>query len=391
MTVRDVTRRLRVHWTDVLLAAGVTVAELVGTQVLAQANPTDRQLDLLGAALLVTNSVPLLVRDVYPRPVLLIVSGAACAYMLLGYPGGFFTIGVVLAIWAAVAAGDRLAAALAAGGLVLAALLATVYVHAGHFRDADAPFWLAGWLVASFVLGEVSRSRREYIEQVEQRAIEAERTREEEARRRASEERVRIARELHDVLAHHISVINVQAGVAVHLLDKQPDQARTALTAISEASKDALRELRATLGVLRRVDEAEPRAPVPGLSELDDLVASASAAGLSVSVDTKGDARPLPSGPDFAAYRIIQEALTNVKRHARASRVWISIRHRARDVEITVEDDGTAALGPDPIRPGNGLTGMHERATAVGGTLEAGPRAEGGFRVMARLPVGETH
>jgi signal transduction histidine kinase len=268
-------------------------------------------------------------------------------------------------------------------------VLATIFIHAGHFADVDAPLWLAGWLVASFVLGEVSRGRREYIEQVEQRAIDAERTREEEARRRAGEERIRIARELHDVLAHHISVINVQAGVAVHLIDRQPEQARTALAAISEASKDALRELRATLGVLRQVDEAEPRTPVPGLSSLDDLVARASAAGLAVSIELERDAEPLPSGPDFAAYRIIQEALTNVARHARASRVWISIRRLAGGVEITVDDDGVATPSGEPIQPGNGLTGMRERATAVGGTLEAGPKPDGGFRVTARLPLGE--
>jgi signal transduction histidine kinase len=221
-----------------------------------------------------------------------------------------------------------------------------------------------------------------------ERHAEAERARRQEARTQADQERLRIARELHDVLAHSISVINVQAGVAVHLLDKQPDQARTALVAISQASKEAMQELRATLGVLRQVDDVEPRAPAPGLAGLGDLLETGRAAGLDVSLETTGEPRPLPPATDLAAYRIVQESLTNVTRHAGASRVSVTIRHAPRDVEITVEDDGAGLVPGTTLRLGNGLTGMRERAAAAGGELEAGPRPGGGFRVWARLPSG---
>ncbi|MGH2445205.1 MAG: sensor histidine kinase, partial [Candidatus Limnocylindria bacterium] len=261
-------------------------------------------------------------------------------------------------------------------------------------QDADAPIWITGWLAASYVLGEVSRSRRRYLEQVEQRAIDAERTREEEALRRAGEERMRIARELHDVLAHNISTINVQAGVAAHLLDRQPEQAREALVAINEASREALRELRATLGLLRGVDEEDPRSPAPGLARLDDLVENLRGTGVEVAVEMTGEATgeagptPLPLAPatDLAAYRIIQESLTNVGRHARAARVVITLDYQPETLVITVDDDGAGPPGGAPSY-GNGLTGMRERAVAAGGELEAGPGPRGGFRVRARLPV----
>jgi signal transduction histidine kinase len=373
---------------DILLALSVAVAEIVGTELVARSATATRATDPLVYGLLLANSLPLAFRDRRPIAILALVVASTASYALLGYPGGFITIGVVFGIWAAVAAGRRWAAAL--GGLVVmsAGLIATFVLRAGHFQDPDAPIWLAGWLVAGFLLGEASRGRRQYLAQVEQRAIEAERTREEEARRRAGEERLRIARELHDVLAHNISMINVQAGVAVHLLDKQPEQARSALVAISQASKEAMRELRATLGVLRQVDDVEPRSPAPGLAALDDLVVNATAAGLDVSVDTTGDPTPLPPGADLAAYRIVQESLTNAARHARADRVSISINHGVRDVTITIDDDGVGVAPDEPIATGNGLTGMRERATAVGGSLEAGPRPEGGFRVRAVLPQG---
>lgn len=375
-------------WIDVLLALTVATAEIVGTEILVRATGSQRVLDLAGYGLLIANAAPVALRDRYPKAVLMTVALTAIAYTWMGYAGGFYTIALVFAIWAAVAAGHRLVAVGVAVGLVAAVVVAGFVVASGHALDADAPIWLGGWLLASFVLGEVSRGRRQYLEQVEQRAIDAERTREEEALRRAGEERLRIARELHDVLAHDISMINVQAGVAVHLLDRQPEQARTALIAISQASKEALRELRATLGVLRQVDEAEPRAPAPGLDRLHDLVAGASAAGLSVTVDTSGEPSPLPAGTDLAAYRIIQESLTNAARHSRARQVSISIHHGSRDVVITVQDDGVGLPADTPLRAGNGLTGMRERAAASGGELEAGPRAEGGFRVRARLPTG---
>jgi signal transduction histidine kinase len=389
MTERRLAPLLGLPWADVLLALAVAVAEIVGTEFWLRASGGGA-LDPVGLALLLATAAPLAVRNRYPIAVLSVVTAAAVAYTWLAFAGGFYTVAMFLAMWAAVAAGHRLAAVVAAVALVGSFLLASIVLASGHAVDADAPLWLVGWLVASFVLGEVSRGRQRYLEAVEQRAYDAERTREEEARRRAGEERLRIARELHDVLAHNISMINVQAGVAVHLLDRQPDQARTALVAISQASKEALRELRATLGVLRQIDEAEPLTPTPGLGLLDDLVATSSAAGLTVTVETTGEPRALPPDIDLAAYRIIQESLTNVARHARAGQVSISIGYAPSELVISVADDGVGVAGVTLPHVGNGLAGMRERAAAAGGEFEAGSPPEGGFRVRARLPSGGT-
>ena len=198
---------------------------------------------------------------------------------------------------------------------------------------------------------------------------------------------MRIARDLHDVLAHHISTINVQAGVAAHLLDRQPDQARPALVAITEASREALRELRATLGILRGVDEDDPRAPTPGLSRVPELVETARASGHQVSLEVTGEPRAVAPATDLAAYRIIQESLTNVGRHARATRVVIALEHGPTDLVITVDDDGAGPPDGSAVAGGNGLTGMRERAASTGGDLQAGPGPRGGFRVRARLPI----
>lgn len=386
-----------VTWIDVLIALGAVIAQLGGTIWIVSVAGSDRPLDPVAYSLLIAGALPLLVRDVYPLPVLLVVGAAATAYMLLGYAGGFYTIAVVFAVWAAVAAGYRavsLAVVLALGTVVV---LGGLFVPTGHVTRPDAPIWFGGWLAAALVLGEVSRGRRSYLEQVEQRALDAERTREEEALRRAGEERLRIARELHDVLTHHISVINVQAGVAVHLLDKrsaasaandQTAQARQALITISESSREAMRELRDILGVLRQVDTTDPRAPTPGLDALDDLVAAVGRAGLAVEVQTEGERRPLPVGTDLAAFRIIQESLTNVARHAEARHATVSLRFGPERLEVEIVDDGTGVPEGGMVLAGNGLTGMRERAAAIGGSLEAGPRAGGGFRVLARLPVG---
>jgi signal transduction histidine kinase len=242
--------------------------------------------------------------------------------------------------------------------------------------------------VASLILGETARSRRAYLEEVEQRALEAELSREDEARRRAGEERVRIARELHDILAHRISMINVQSGVGAHLLDRDPDQARRALLAVNQASKEALQELRATLGLLRQVDGPDPRSPVPGLAQLDGVIGSTTAAGVEVRLDVSGQPRDLPTGVDLAAYRIIQESLTNVIRHARAATARIAIAYGRADVVIQVEDDGRGVDERElPTIGGNGLLGMRERAIALGGELETGPASSGGFLVRARLPL----
>jgi signal transduction histidine kinase len=364
----------------VVLVAGVTV---VGTAVLT----AGRGIDVLGYLLLAGGVAPLLGRRRRPRAAMAATVILAFAYDAAGYPGGFYTLPIGIALYTAVDAGFRWTAVGLAAGIVAVFGLVGVAFGRGHITDVTNALWFAGWLVASLVLGEVTRSRRAYVEQVEQRAIEAERSRDEEARRRTSEERIRIARELHDILAHRISSINVQAGMGSRLLDRDPEQARRALVAINEASREALQELRATLGVLRQVDEPEPRAPSPGLAQLDGVIADTAAAGVEVNLEVEGEPRELPSGVDLAAYRIIEEALTNVVRHATAAKAHVAIRYGLAAIDLEIDDDGIGSKLDGSALAGNGLLGMRERAVTLGGELEAGPRPAGGFRVRARLPL----
>ena len=235
-----------------------------------------------------------------------------------------------------------------------------------------------------------SRIWQLHLREVEQRAEEAERTKDEAARRRAMEERLRIARELHDSLTHSISVIQIQAGVAVHLARKRGEEVPPALLAIQEAGADAGRELRETLGVLRSEEDADGS----GLSQLESLVARARAAGLPVTVTVTGAQRPLPAEADQAAYRIVQEALTNVSRHAGAASASVHLHYAPGTLSIQVDDDGKGQVtstgtgnGTRASGPGLGLVGMRERVSALGGQLQAGPRDAGGFRVRAELPA----
>jgi len=257
-------------------------------------------------------------------------------------------------------------------------------------------FYRAGWLVSAGVMAVTFRMWQLHVREVEQRAEDAERTRDETARRRAVEERLRIARELHDSLTHSISVICVQAGVAAHLARKRGEEVPPALLAIQEAGADAARELRTTLSVLRSEDNSDGS----GLSQLDSLVARARAAGLPVMVTVTGARRALPAEVDQAAYRIVQEALTNVSRHAGQARASVQLCYTPGALAVQVDDDGPGAAagasaiaspGTGPVlRPagaGLGLIGMRERVTALGGRFRAGPRDGGGFQVRAELPA----
>ncbi|TMG10732.1 MAG: sensor histidine kinase [Chloroflexi bacterium] len=213
--------------------------------------------------------------------------------------------------------------------------------------------------------------------------------REEEMQRRVTDERLRIARELHDVVSHSISTINVQAGMAAHVIDHKPDEAKAALVTIKQTSRDTLRELRGILNVLRQVDEGESRQPAPGLAQLDVLVDTAVRAGVPVSASVGGLTRALPPAVDLAAYRIIQESLTNVIRHAGRASAQISVDFEPDRVVIEVSDDGRGTGVPDANGwpEGHGLAGMRERAAAVRGELQAGPRPGHGFQVRAALPT----
>jgi signal transduction histidine kinase len=245
----------------------------------------------------------------------------------------------------------------------------------------------AGWLISAGGMAVASRMWLLHLRDVEQRAEEAERTSDEVARRRAVEERLRIARELHDSLTHSISVIQVQAGVAGHLARKRGEEVPPALLAIQEAGADASRELRATLGVLRSQDHyGSEDCDGSGLGQLDGLVKRARSAGLPVTVTVPGTQRPLPLGVDQAAYRIVQEALTNTSRHAGQASASVHLHYAPDALTVQVNDDGEGA-GTTSAGPGLGLIGMRERVSALGGRLHVGPREGGGFQVRAELPA----
>ena len=367
--------------TDVAVAALVAVAQLGLTTLAARRQPDRQALDLLAYLLLAVGPVALLWRRRSPAVVLAVVMASNVLYFGLGYPYGPAWLALIVAFWTAVTGGARRVAwATAVVGLAAYFTLAALLDRVGPATAATIAAHL-GWLLLVLSVSEIALAAR-------QRRQAAERTRAEEARRRAGEERMRIARELHDVLAHNISLINVQAGVALHLMDEQPGQSRTALVAIKQASNDALGELRSVLDVLRQGDEAPPRAPASGLAQLDSLVAGAGATGLEVRTRVEGLPRPLPAGTDLAAFRIVQESLTNVTRHAGPASATVLVRYGPDDLTVRVDDDGrgpAAATGP-----GNGIRGMRERVAALGGELTTGPRPGGGFRVQARLPIDES-
>ena len=333
--------------------------------------------------LLAVGGAALIARRRYPVAVLAITLAVAI-WPGMASQGRPVWIALIVAFFTAVQARQRAAAiASLVIGYVASIWPPWLIGTSGHAGGAFA-VGLALGLLFLLAVAEVIRARG-------QRTAALEHSRQEELRRRAGEERMRIARDLHDVVAHNISVMNVQANTALHLMDRQPDRARSALTTINEVSKQALVELRTVLGVLRAVDESEPRAPVPGLARLDDLADTAAAAGLAVRVEESGQRVPLPADVDLGAYRIVQEALTNSARHSNGSTATIRIAYREDALLIEVDDDGAPR---PPGRPpgqtygaGTGITGMTERAVALGGTLQAAPQPEGGFAVRARLPL----
>jgi signal transduction histidine kinase len=290
----------------VAFALIVGAIEIVGTYFAGQSQPDHRALDAVALAFLAASTVVLVLRRQNPGWVLLIANGITFLYVLLNYPKGPIFLTTIIAFFTAVMQGRRfLAWAVLAAEFVLFPWLPYLLGNEPA-PTSTGMLGLAGWLLVLATVSEIAHIRQ-------QRKM---RAREEETRRRAGEERLRIARELHDVLGHNISLISVQAGVALHLMDKRPEQARVALSVIRDASKEALRELRSVLDVLRQVDEEPPRSPSPGLASLSELVSRASEAGLQVHTEVSGDLKGLPASVDLAAFRIVQEALTNVMRHS---------------------------------------------------------------------------
>ena len=295
---------------------------------------------------------------------------------------GFAHVSFVVAFFVAASAGKRYSAWLVLALAFVWDIWLAPLAYGYGVPPANDALLLAGWLLALVIAAEATRIRAE-------RAAATRANRQTEQRRQQSEERLRIARELHDVIGHDISLINVQASMGLDLMDSQPEQARAALSAIKSASKEALEELRTMLTTLRRDDDdSAPRSPAPGLDRLPELIELTRAAGLSVDVEVAGKAPPLPAAVHLAVYRIIQESLTNVARHAGRARVTVRVAYDDADVRVEIDDDGLApSAGATAIGTGSGITGMRERAAALGGDLSAGFRHGGGFRVSARLPV----
>jgi signal transduction histidine kinase len=344
--------------------------------------------------LVVAHTLPIAVRRRFPLPALAwgLATGLAFAALRLN----LVSLGVAILVYVyTVAARCRRPVSLA--GLAATEAMLTLVWMARPRTVGDGGTLLLDCLIvaAAWWLGDGARRRHEAAVIAEERAAELERAREELARRAVSEERLRIARELHDIVAHGMSIIAVQSGVGAHVLDSQPEEARKALSAIEVTSRQALVEMRRLLGVLRQ--EAEPRgslAPAPGLAEIDGLAAEVAKAGVRVEVHIEGSRPDLPLGLDLSAYRIVQEALTNVVKHAGPASARVHIRYGGGEVAIEVLDDGlgaAAAATGDAGAPqvGHGVVGMRERAALYGGALEAGPLAGGGFRVAARLPLDE--
>ena len=317
---------------------------------------------------------------------LCVASGLAVA--ALGLSPIVLGVAILVAVYSVAAYGTRW---VSLAGLAAAEVgSVAVQLTPGRFQ---APTVVSNALVigAAWLLGHFVGVRRAYTARLEERTAELEQAREELARRAVTEERLRLARELHDVVAHAMSVIAVQSGVGAHVANSQPEEAAKALAAIEATSRAALEELRRLLGVLRQ--DSEPQGdltPVPGLADLDSLLAEVSKAGLGVRLRVEGTPSPLPAGVDLSAYRIVQEALTNVVKHAGPARAQVVVGYGDREVTVEVTDDGrgvTAPAGDGRAGTGHGLIGMRERVAAFNGDLEAGPRPGGGFRVAARLPL----
>ncbi|MER6950322.1 sensor histidine kinase [Nonomuraea sp. NPDC000554] len=370
---------------DAMLVAGVIAITLGGTVLISSESPPGPLPLWLGFVLLAVTSLPLLVRQTRPVATVVAVVTGALLYQALDFPGGASTIPPAIALFTALTVGYRVLA-VSATLVWVAGTLALGWVGTRP-PGVQGTIWFVTSLVAIIILGEMSRHRREQLIAERERVTQAEHAREEEAKRRVTEERLRIARELHDLLAHSISVINLQAGVSEHLIDRDPEQARRALGDIRRVSKEVLVELRGALGVLRDAGEGEePLAPTPGMDRLPELVRRAKTGGIEVVLDLPEDGQELPKSVDLAVYRIVQEALTNIIKHARAARAEVSIRREAGDLLIEVRDDGVG-WAEGASEEGNGLVGMRERAMSLNGSFAAGLAPEGGFRVEARLPV----
>ncbi len=388
---------------DIILAAVMVAITLLGSiaEALARVNGIGETVTTGGHPVVANASwavfllpaaaaLSLAWRRHHPAQVLAVALACVATYSMFRYENGTALLDVFIALYTVAALGSS-RRALIAGGVTVVVLMAASGPPFNPFGPVGGAFFLIpGLVAAAMFFGMAVGSRRSQIRAMEERAVQAERTREEEAARRVDAERLRIARELHDAVAHTLSMINVQAGAAAHVAAEQPERAVEALNAIKAASKEGLREMRSILNVLRQADEADqPTQPAPGLAMLDALVGTACGAGLNTTVRIDGAPRRLPATVDLAAYRIIQESLTNAVRHAGPASATVALAWSDGWLAVDISDTGRGASANGDMTDGvgHGLVGMRERATAVGGTLEAGARPGGGFSVRATLPT----
>nr|WP_246123814.1 sensor histidine kinase [Nocardia bhagyanarayanae] len=374
-----------------LLALFVTVIQVQSAAIAVPLEPVSNPVSGIGYALLIVSGVAVAARRRHPVLVFLVTAVASLVYFGFDFPDRLSYLGLFVALYTLAAYGDGRRSLMIAGGGIT--VLAVGWLIAG--ADVE-PSTAIGWVffrigasVISTTLGENVRSRRVIAADAQERAELAERSRDEEARARVDAERLRIAREVHDTVAHAIAIINVQAGVTAHVLDKRPEQAREALRTIEQTSSRALHEMRAILGVLRDGDEREP---YPGLDQIQELTSKARDAGLEIEIEQAPPVTPLPSAVGSAAYRIVQESITNVIRHVGPTRVTVALEPGIDALRIRVIDEGRRTPTASPARTGSaatgrGITGMRERCRLLGGELDAGARPGGGFEVNAHLPL----
>jgi len=341
-----------------------------------------RSHDALSFVILAVASLALLLRHRAP----LLVAGVAVAALVvwrdvLDYQGRAINIPFLVALYTVALTGSVRRTVFVGTGVSLIAVARTVIAGSGWIAATTS----IGWTISALLFGEGMRARAEFASDADSRARRAEADREREVERRVTDERLRIARELHDVIAHTVSVMTVQTSVAADVLGDRPDEAREALATVRSASREANRELRALVGLLRSPEGGAELAPVPCLADITELVRSTENAGIATDLTWSGRRRSLPSLVELTAYRVVQEALTNVVRHAEASRARVCLGFREEELLVEVADDGTAP--PSANGTGFGLHGMAERVGSLGGRLEHGPRAPAGFGVRAHLPL----
>jgi signal transduction histidine kinase len=362
-----------------VVAAALAIAFLVVASSHIAPTGDDRHLDVLGYALIVAAGGSLALCRRRPDVSVGSVTVILGTYLLRHYVGGpVFVTGWISLFFLSWRSTRRAA-------VTGAVVLCSVLIIAGIVGGADALLLhlvFVGWSASAVFLGEAMRNRRSYLTELEERTRYLEHTREEEAGRRVAEDRLRIARDLHDSVAHAMATINVQAGAAAHVVDRRPEAAKEALTVIQRASAEVLDELGAMLRLLRDDAEGLERAPTPGVEQVTELVASMSDANLSVSFQPSGALEAVPKPIGTAAYRIVQESLTNVLRHGGAAPTVVSMRVEDARFTVEVTDDGPGGT-TESTRTGMGIRGMRERAEATGGTLQAGPRPDHGFTVQA--------